>query len=131
MPEAGALPIPNKLYKAGVRDMVRISDARMSGTAAGTIILHVNPEGAVGGPLGLVEDGDQIEVNVDEARLDLLVDEKELDRRRRAQAPAPSTAPSRGYRKMYTDHVTQADQGCDFDFLIKQPAQEEQPMEVH
>ena len=133
MPEAGALPIPDKLYKAGVRDMVRISDARMSGTAAGTIILHVNPEAAVGGPLGLVEDGDQIEVNVDEARLDLLVDEKELDRRRRtrAQAPAPSTAPSRGYRKMYADHVTQVDQGCDFDFLIKQPAQEEQPMEVH
>jgi dihydroxy-acid dehydratase len=118
MPEVGALPIPDKLYRAGVHDMVRISDARMSGTAAGTIILHVAPEAAIGGPLCLVEDGDLIEVNVNKGQLDLLVDAVELERRARfwEQAEQPKL-PSRGYRRLYALHVTQADHGCDFDFL--------------
>lgn len=126
MPEVGALPIPAKLYREGIRDMVRISDARMSGTAAGTVILHVCPEAAVGGPLGLVEDGDRIAVSVGEGRIDLLVGDDELERRRRAgsHAAARSTGPSRGYRRLYADHVTQADEGCDFDFLIKRLGRE-------
>jgi dihydroxy-acid dehydratase len=118
MPEVGAIPIPAKLYEAGVRDMVRISDARMSGTSGGTVILHVAPEAAVGGPLGLVQDGDLIEVDVDEGRLELLVDEAELARRSQAEqrTPGPSL-PDRGYRRLYALHVTQANHGCDFDFL--------------
>ena len=117
MPEAGYLPIPKKLAQAGVKDMVRISDARMSGTAFGTIVLHVAPEAAVGGPLGLVRDGDRIRLSVAERRIDLLVDDAELARRR-AKAPAASDPASlRGYDKLYQSHVLQADEGCDFDFL--------------
>ncbi|MDP6708381.1 MAG: dihydroxy-acid dehydratase [Alphaproteobacteria bacterium] len=116
MPEAGYLPIPKKLAEAGVKDMVRISDARMSGTAFGTIVLHTTPEAAIGGPLGLVRDGDRIRLSVAERRIDLLVDEAELASRR-AEAPATAVAPARGYARLYAEHVTQADQGCDFDFL--------------
>ena len=116
MPEVGNFPIPRKLLQAGVRDMVRISDGRMSGTAFGTIVLHVAPESAVGGPLALVRDGDVIELDVANRRLHLHVDEDELATRRASwQAPAP--AYSRGYGRLYLDTVTQAPLGCDFDFL--------------
>jgi dihydroxy-acid dehydratase len=116
MPEAGYLPIPLKLARAGVKDMVRISDARMSGTAFGTIVLHVSPEAAIGGPLALVKSGDRIRLSVRERRIDLQVDDAELARRRAALAPrVPS--PARGYAKLYLDHVLQAEDGCDFDFL--------------
>ncbi len=115
MPEAGYLPIPRKLSRAGVTDMLRISDARMSGTAYGTIVLHVTPEAAAGGPLGLVRHGDRIRLSVKERRLDLLVDDAELGRRR--AVPANGTRARRGYRKLFLDHVLQADEGCDFDFL--------------
>jgi dihydroxy-acid dehydratase len=97
---------------------VRISDARMSGTAYGTIVLHVSPEAAVGGPLALVRDGDRIRLSVSDRRLDLLVDDAELARRRAAM-PRPSAPPARGYAKLYMDHVLQAEHGCDFDFLRK------------
>jgi dihydroxy-acid dehydratase len=119
MPEAGYLPIPQKLGRAGVTDMLRISDARMSGTAYGTIVLHVTPEAAVGGPLALVRDGDTIRLSVRERRLDLCVDAAELARRRQARGGAEPDAsrPARGYRRLYLDHVLQADAGCDFDFL--------------
>ncbi|HSH07838.1 MAG TPA: IlvD/Edd family dehydratase [Burkholderiales bacterium] len=116
MPEAGYLPIPAKLARAGVKDMVRISDARMSGTAYGTIVLHVSPEAAVGGPLALVRDGDRIRISVKNRRVDLLVDDAELARRK-AQWAAPVGRPARGYAQLYMDHVLQAEQGCDFDFL--------------
>ena len=116
MPEAGYLPIPAKLARAGVKDMVRISDARMSGTAYGTIVLHVAPESAVGGPLAAVRDGDRIRLSVADKRLDLLVDEREVARRLAEQVP-PSTT-SRGYRALYERSVLQAPQGCDFDFLV-------------
>ena len=116
MPEAGYLPIPKRLAAAGVKDMIRISDARMSGTAFGTIVLHVTPEAAAGGPLGLVRTGDRIRLDVAERRLDLLVEDAELDRRRRA-APATAVRPARGYAKLYAEHVLQADLGVDFDFL--------------
>jgi dihydroxy-acid dehydratase len=116
MPEAGYLPIPGKLARAGVKDMIRISDARMSGTAFGTIVLHVTPEAAVGGPLGLLQDGDRIRLSVRERRLDLLLGDDELARRRAALPPAPPS-PERGYARLYHDHVLPADQGCDFDFL--------------
>ncbi|HYR39771.1 MAG TPA: IlvD/Edd family dehydratase [Methylomirabilota bacterium] len=119
MPEAGYLPIPQKLGRAGVKDMVRISDARMSGTAFGTIVLHVTPEAAVGGPLALAMTGDRIRLSVKDRRLDLLVDEAVLAKRRASSTIAP--APSRGYRRLYMDHVLQADHGCDFDFLRKGP----------
>jgi dihydroxy-acid dehydratase len=115
MPEAGYLPIPQKLARAGVKDMVRMSDARMSGTAFGTIVLHVTPEAAVGGPLALVKTGDRIRLSVKERKLDLLVDEAELAKRRALWKPTGT--PERGYRKLYMDHVLQADAGCDFDFL--------------
>jgi len=115
MPEAGYLPIPTKLSRAGVTDMVRISDARMSGTAFGTIVLHVTPEAAAGGPLGAVRSGDRIRLSVKNRRLDLLVEPSELARR--AAGARPVTAPPRGYRRLYAEHVLQADQGCDFDFL--------------
>jgi dihydroxy-acid dehydratase len=115
MPEAGSVPIPRKLAKAGVKDMVRISDARMSGTAYGTVILHVTPEAAVGGPLALVRDGDRVRLDVDARRLDVLVDANELARRRGQWKPPAK--PARGYARLYADHVTQADKGCDFDFL--------------
>ena len=116
MPEAGYLPIPRKLAQAGVKDMVRISDARMSGTAFGTIVLHVTPESAVGGPLALVRTGDRITLDVEARRLELLVDEAELARRATEVVP-PRPAPRRGYAKLFHDTVLQADQGCDFDFL--------------
>lgn len=116
MPEAGYLPIPAKLAKTGVRDMVRISDARMSGTAYGTVVLHVSPEAAAGGPLGLVRNGDHIRISVAEARIDLLVDASELARRRAQAAPA-APLPQRGYARLYQQSTLQADQGCDFDFL--------------
>lgn len=115
MPEAGYLPIPKKLAQSGLKDMVRISDARMSGTAFGTVILHVTPDAASGGPLALVKDGDRIRVSVKDRRLDLLVDEAELARRRQAFVATP--VPSRGYAKLYNEHILQADGGCDFDFL--------------
>lgn len=117
MPEAGYLPIPKKLAQAGVKDMVRISDARMSGTAFGTIVLHITPESAVGGPLGLVRDGDMIRLDVPARQIELLVEAAELDRRRAEwQPPAHLSEPSRGYRGLYLKSVLQADEGCDFDF---------------
>jgi len=116
MPEIGNLPIPQKLLKQGVRDMVRISDARMSGTSYGTIVLHVAPESAVGGPLALVRDGDEIELNVAERRLQLHVSEAELARRREEWS-APPPAYERGYGQLYLRSVNQAPLGCDFDFL--------------
>jgi dihydroxy-acid dehydratase len=116
MPEWGQLPIPRKLLRRGVRDMVRISDARMSGTSYGACVLHVAPESYVGGPLALVRDGDLIELDVEARRLHLNVDEAELARRRAAwQPPAPRF--QRGFGALYARHVTQADKGCDFDFL--------------
>jgi dihydroxy-acid dehydratase len=118
MPEAGYLPIPQKLARAGLKDMVRISDARMSGTAYGTIVLHVSPEAAVGGALALVKNGDRIKLSVKERRIDLLVSEAELASRRKSWQP-PVTPPTRGYAKLYMDHVLQAEHGCDFDFLRK------------
>ncbi|MGH8690937.1 MAG: dihydroxy-acid dehydratase, partial [Burkholderiales bacterium] len=118
MPEAGYLPIPAKLARAGVKDMVRISDARMSGTAYGTIVLHVSPEAAIGGALALVRNGDTIRLSVRERKIDLLVSEAELQKRKSAWK-APVTAPTRGYAKLYMDHVLQAEHGCDFDFLRK------------
>jgi dihydroxy-acid dehydratase len=117
MPEAGYLPIPKKLAQAGVKDMVRVSDARMSGTAFGTIVLHVTPESAVGGPLGLVRTGDTIRLDVEARTIDLLVDDAELARRA-AEPRTARPAPRRGYAKLFHDTVTQADRGCDFDFLI-------------
>jgi dihydroxy-acid dehydratase len=116
MPEAGYLPIPGRLARAGVKDMLRISDARMSGTAFGTIVLHVTPEAAVDGPLGLVRSGDRIRLSVRARRLDLLVGEDELARRRPASGAAQPTPP-RGYARLHHEHVLPADLGCDFDFL--------------
>ncbi len=119
MPEAGYLPIPKKLAAKGVRDMVRISDARMSGTAYGTVVLHVAPEAAVGGPVGLVKNGDRIRLSVDKRQLDLLVGDDELARRKSALKSAESaTAASRGYDRLYREEVLQADKGCDFQFLL-------------
>jgi dihydroxy-acid dehydratase len=116
MPEAGYLPIPRKLARAGVKDMVRISDARMSGTAFGSIVLHITPEAAVGGPLGLVRTGDPIRLDVPARRIDLLVDDAELARRQ-AALPPPAALPTRGYARLHALSVLQADAGCDFDFL--------------
>ena len=116
MPEAGYLPIPKKLAQAGVKDMVRISDARMSGTAFGTIVLHVSPEAAVGGPLSLVRTGDRIRLSASEKRIDLLVDPPTLAERR-AQTALSGHRPDRGYARLYHQHVTSATKGCDFDFL--------------
>ena len=122
MPEAGYLPIPIKLARQGVKDMVRISDARMSGTAFGTIVLHIAPESAVGGPLGLVRNGDRISLDVPARRIELLVDDAELGRRRSEQAGAPprgaAAVPDRGYAALFHRTVLQADEGCDFDFLV-------------
>ena len=117
MPEAGYIPIPRKLARRGVKDMVRISDARMSGTAFGTIILHASPEAAVEGPLALVRDGDLITLNAPERELILEVSDDELERRRAGLSPAPDTEQMRGYLRLFNDHVTQAGAGCDFDFL--------------
>jgi dihydroxy-acid dehydratase len=116
MPEWGQLPIPKKLLEQGVRDMVRISDARMSGTSYGACVLHVAPESFIGGPLALVEDGDQIELDVPARRLELKVPEAELARRRAAWRQPPPRY-ERGFGALYQQHVTQADAGCDFDFL--------------
>jgi dihydroxy-acid dehydratase len=118
MPEWGMLPIPEKLLRKGVRDMVRISDTRMSGTAYGTCVLHVAPESHAGGPLALVRTGDPIELDVPNRRLELLVDEAELERRRAAWKP-PEPYYGRGYGALFSRHVTQANEGCDFDFLAE------------
>jgi dihydroxy-acid dehydratase len=119
MPEAGYLPIPRKLAQAGVKDMVRISDARMSGTAFGTIVLHVTPESADGGPLALVKTGDRIRLDVPARRLELLVDDAELARRAQTAAPPPvHPGAERGYARLFQQTVLQADQGCDFDFMV-------------
>jgi dihydroxy-acid dehydratase len=120
MPEAGYLPIPGKLAKAGVKDMVRISDARMSGTAYGSIVLHVTPDAASGGPLAKVRDGDRIRLSVAARRIDLLVAPDELARRR----VTPPPMPERGYAQLYRREILQADRGCDFNFLRKHPVAE-------
>jgi dihydroxy-acid dehydratase len=118
MPEAGYLPIPKKLGRAGIKDMVRISDARMSGTAFGTIVLHITPESAVGGPLALVKSGDMIRLDIEKRRIDLLVDEAELKKRQAALKPVgtPEWA-QRGYAYLFNETILQADEGCDFDFM--------------
>ena len=116
MPEWGMLPIPKKLLRQGVRDMVRLSDARMSGTSYGTCVLHVAPESFVGGPLALVRDGDPIELDVEKRELNLKVDEAELSRRRSRWKP-PAARFARGYGAIFSRHIRQADQGCDFDVL--------------
>jgi dihydroxy-acid dehydratase len=120
MPEAGYLPIPKKLAQAGVKDMVRISDARMSGTAFGTIVLHVTPESAENGPLAIVRNGDMITLDVPNRLLQLEVDDAEIERRIHALAsPAERLGiPESGYRRLYLTSVTQADIGCDFDFMV-------------
>jgi len=119
MPEAGYIPIPKKLARQGVKDMVRISDARMSGTAFGTIVLHIAPEAAVGGPLALVRTGDRIRLDTDARRIDLLVENVELAARRAAWTPpTPPPGSERGYLRLFLDQVTQADQGCDFAFCV-------------
>jgi len=117
MPEWGAAPIPTRLLQKGVKDMVRISDARMSGTSYGTVVLHVSPEASVGGPLALVRDGDEIELDVPNRRLTLRVPDEELARRRAAWTPRPPHY-ERGYGRLFLDHVLQAHQGVDFDFLV-------------
>jgi dihydroxy-acid dehydratase len=116
MPEAGYLPIPKKLAKSGVKDMIRVSDARMSGTAFGAIVLHVTPDCASGGPLGLVRNGDRIRLSVQARRIDLLVEEAEL-KRRAAAPPLAAYNPTRGYAKLYAQEILGADEGCDFAFL--------------
>ena len=122
MPEAGYIPIPKKLAQQGVKDMVRISDARMSGTAFGSIVLHITPESAVGGPLALVKDGDRIRLDVANRRLELLVPDAELEaRRKKWKAPKSRAGDERGYRKLFLDTVQQADRGCDFEFLAPAP----------
>jgi dihydroxy-acid dehydratase len=117
MPEVGNLPLPAKLLQRGITDMVRISDARMSGTAYGTVVLHVAPEAAAGGTLGLVQNGDMIDLDVSERRLHLDVSEAEIERRRGVWHP-PAPPADRGYYKLYYDHVMQADRGADLDFLV-------------
>jgi dihydroxyacid dehydratase/phosphogluconate dehydratase len=116
MPEWGNLPIPQKLLRAGIRDMVRISDARMSGTSYGACVLHVSPESFVGGPLALLKDGDIVELDVPERQLNMRVNDDELGRRRAAWKPKEGLY-HRGYGRLYMQHIKQADQGCDFDFL--------------
>ena len=124
MPEAGYLPIPVKLAREGVRDMVRISDARMSGTAFGTIVLHISPESAVGGPLAIVRTGDRIALDVEARQLNLLVDAAEIESRLAAWKSAPPTRekPQRGYAKLFEESVLQANEGCDFNFLLREAA---------
>ena len=118
MAEVGNMGLPPKVLKQGVTDMVRISDARMSGTAYGTAVLHVSPEAAAGGPLALVRDGDMIELDVDARRLHLDVGDDELAARRAAWRPPTPVVPPGGYANLYIQHVQQADQGADFDFLV-------------
>jgi dihydroxy-acid dehydratase len=122
-PEWGMIPVPQKLLEQGISDIVRVSDSRMSGTSFGTVVLHVAPEAAAGGPLALVQDGDEIELDVENRRIDLHVDPAELARRRAAWK-APTSAHLRGYPRLYIDHVLQADEGCDFDFLRPRNAEE-------
>ncbi len=129
MPEWGMLPIPKRLLAAGVRDLVRISDARMSGTSYGTCVLHVSPESAVGGPLALVRDGDPIVLDVDERRLDLDVGADELARRRSALPAGRAPQPRSAYGELYVRHVTQAHLGCDFDFV--RPGHDVPEPEIH
>jgi dihydroxy-acid dehydratase len=117
MPEAGYLPIPKKLAAQGVKDMVRLSDARMSGTAFGTVILHVTPDSASGGPLAFVRSFDRIRLSVKERRIDLLVDQAEIERRRSSSGPVSPPVPARGYGKLYAEQILGADEGCDFRFL--------------
>jgi len=117
MPEAGYLPIPKKLAQQGVKDMVRISDARMSGTAYGTVVLHISPEATAGGVLALVENGDLIELDVAKGKIQLLVSPNEI-RKRKAKWQAPKPPLERGYWRLYFDHVLQADKGADLDFLV-------------
>jgi dihydroxy-acid dehydratase len=117
MPEAGYIPIPRKLGRAGVKDMVRISDGRMSGTAAGTIVLHVTPEAAIGGPLAIVQNGDRIRLSVQARSIELLVSDEEIARRLAALPKREADPEARGYRKLFLETITQADEGCDFDFL--------------
>jgi dihydroxy-acid dehydratase len=121
MPEAGYLPIPLKLALRGVKDMVRVSDARMSGTAFGTIVLHIAPESAVGGPLAIVQTGDRILLDVDARRIELLIDDAELQSRLAVwkQLPPHRERAARGYARLFEEHVLQAGQGCDFDFLLR------------
>jgi dihydroxy-acid dehydratase len=119
MPEAGYLPIPKKLAQRGVKDMIRISDARMSGTAFGTIVLHVTPDAASGGPLGLVKSGDRIRLSVKDRRIELLVDDAEL-KKRAAASSARIEIPQRGYAKLFAEQILGADEGCDFKFLMPQ-----------
>ncbi|CAN5405203.1 hypothetical protein BH10PSE10_BH10PSE10_28520 [soil metagenome] len=121
MPEAGYLPIPQKILRTGIKDMVRISDARMSGTAFGTIVLHITPESAVGGPLALVQTGDMIRLDVAKRRIDLLVDEVELTiRQKTLPKPAKPLWAERGYAHLFYATITQADDGCDFDFMRRE-----------
>ncbi len=122
MPEAGYLPIPMKLAREGVKDMVRISDARMSGTAFGTIVLHITPESAVGGPLAIVQTGDRIMLDVEARRIELLIDDADMQSRLAAwkESPPHREVATRGYAKLFEDCVLQADQGCDFDFLLRE-----------
>jgi len=117
MPEAGYLPIPKKLAQRGVKDMIRVSDARMSGTAFGTIVLHVTPDAASGGPLGFVRNGDRVRLSVKARRIDVMVDDAKL-KRRAAAAPPAAKAPERGYAKLFAEQITGADEGCDFRFLM-------------
>jgi dihydroxy-acid dehydratase len=117
MPEAGYLPIPKKLAQKGVKDMIRISDARMSGTAFGTIVLHVTPDAASGGPLGLVRTGDRIKLSVKARKIELLVDDAELKKRATA-AKIVLEKPKRGYAKLFAEQILGADEGCDFKFLM-------------
>jgi dihydroxy-acid dehydratase len=117
MPEAGYLPIPKKLARRGIKDMIRISDARMSGTAFGTIVLHITPDAASGGPLGLVRNGDRIRLSVKDRRIALLVDDAEL-KKRAAAAPKKASPPERGYAKLFAEQILGADEGCDFGFLV-------------
>ena len=126
MPEWGQLPVPKKLLQQGIGDILRISDARMSGTSYGACVLHVAPEAALGGPLGLVRDGDLIELDVFERRLDLLVEPMELERRRQ-EWQAPALKHRRGYAALYVEQVTQADEGCDFRFLQGYPGETAEP----
>jgi L-arabonate dehydrase len=117
MPEVGNMPLPPKLLARGITDLVRISDARMSGTAYGTVVLHVSPESAAGGTLAVVQNGDEIELDIDTRKLELRVSDEELNRRKAAWKPEPDTWAG-GYQRLYIDHVLQADQGADLDFLV-------------
>lgn len=119
MPELGNMPIPRKLLQQGVKDIVRISDSRMSGTAFGAVVLHISPEAAIGGTLALVEEGDLIALDVPARSLNLLVSDDELARRRaRWESSHPLPSEARGFAKLYREHVNQAHEGADFDFLV-------------